>query len=262
MKYRIVTLTAVCSALCLGYTPRVEANGSGRPIRADLPCPYGGAGPVNSTLWSPIAATSPFNPGAPTANAAALVAGVNITTDSGSGGGLDITGATQYDWYTNPIPAASTCSNPSSPVPADPIEQVIDYNLAAGGSLGLAAGDTEVQFNYDTSLDSTKGVASFTMGGVTYTSTGPLLPTSTDNSFLFSSTGALLGALTLDANGNTVLTTGVVPAGWTESSSGGGGGGGVSAPEIDPSSTIAALTLLVGGLAVLRAGRRARVPVR
>ena len=33
---------------------------------------------------------------------------------------------------------------------------------------------------------------------------------------------------------------------------GGGWGGHFSAPEIDPSSAIAALTLLIGGLAVLR----------
>ncbi len=36
---------------------------------------------------------------------------------------------------------------------------------------------------------------------------------------------------------------------------GGGGGGLVSAPEIDPASAMAGLTLLMGGLAVLR-GRR------
>ena len=38
---------------------------------------------------------------------------------------------------------------------------------------------------------------------------------------------------------------------------GSGGGGGFSAPEIDPSSAVSALTLLLGALAVLRGRRRA-----
>lgn len=248
MKHTYAAIAAACTVVFLTCAPRAEAGGRG--TRSDLPCPYGGAGPVNPTLWSPITPTppSPFNPGAPTANYAALVAGSNITTDSGQGGGLDIIGATQYDWYANPLPAVSTCSDPNAII-AGPIEQVIDYKLTAGGSLNLASGDTEVQFNYDPSVDSTKGVASFTMDGVTFTSTGPLLPTGTDNTFLFSASGALLGALTLDPNsGDTILTAGV-PSGWTES------GGTVSAPEIDPSTAIAALSLLAGGLAILR-GRR------
>lgn len=246
MKNTFAAIATVCTALSLACAPRAEAGGRG--IRADLPCPYGGAG--TTPLWTPTTGSSPFNPGAPTANSAALVANTNfITTDSGVGGGLDITGATQYDWYTNPIPSSCT------PTPSDPIEQVIDYQLAAGGTLGLAAGDTEVQFNYDPSLASTKGIASFTMGGVTFTSNGPLLPTSTDNSFLFSATGAFLGALTLDSSGNTVLTAGV-PTGWTES------GGTTTVPEIDPSSAIAALTLLAGGLVVLRGRRTPLVLVR
>jgi hypothetical protein len=41
----------------------------------------------------------------------------------------------------------------------------------------------------------------------------------------------------------------------TPASHGGGGGGGFSAPEIDPSSAVAAVTLLLGGLAVIR-GRK------
>jgi hypothetical protein len=253
MKYTNAAIAAACTIVCLTCAPRAEAGGRG--IRADLPCPYGGAGGVNPTLWSATTGTSPFNPGAPTANTATLVAGSNITTDSGSGGGLDIIGATQYDWYTNPIPAVSSCTDSSAPAPSDPVEQVIDYKLAAGGTLGLAAGDTEVQFNYDSSLNSTKGIASFTMDGVSYTSNGPLLPTGTDNTFLFSASGALLGALTLDSSGDTILTAGV-PTGWTAS------GGTVSAPEMDSATAITGVALLVGGLAVLRASRRRPARVR
>ena len=39
--------------------------------------------------------------------------------------------------------------------------------------------------------------------------------------------------------------------------SGGGGGGSLAAPEMDPAGMLAALTLLAGGLAIIR-GRRAR----
>lgn len=44
-----------------------------------------------------------------------------------------------------------------------------------------------------------------------------------------------------------------------DSGNGGTGGGTVAAPEFDPAGAIAALTLLAGGLAVLR-GRRSRKP--
>lgn len=43
------------------------------------------------------------------------------------------------------------------------------------------------------------------------------------------------------------------------SGTGGTGGGTVGAPELDPAAALAALTLLTGGLAVLR-GRRSRKP--
>jgi hypothetical protein len=249
MKYAYAAAVAAVTVASVMCAPSAQA---GHGIRADLPCPYGNAGGVNPSLWSATTGSSPYNPGAPTAFTAALVSGSDITTDSGVGGGLDITGATQYDWYAAAIPSVASCSDSSSS-PANPIEQVIDYKLASGGSLGLAAGDTEVQFNYDPSLASTAGVASFTMGGVTFTSSGPLLPTTTDNSFLFSASGALLGALTTDSEGNTVLTAGV-PTGWTSSS--GGGGGTTTAPEIDPSYALSGFVLLVGGLAVIRGGRR------
>jgi len=120
------------------------------------------------------------------------------------------------------------------------------YTLASGNSNGIAAGDTEVLFNYASSLASQAGTASFTMGGVTYTSTGSLLPTTTDNDFVFNSSGQLVGALT-DLGGT---FTSAVPTGWTAS-------GTVSpAPEMDSSLAISAFTLLAGCLAVARGGRR------
>ena len=258
MKHTFVALTAICTVVCLTYAPNAEASG-GRSIRADLPCPYGG---VNAGAWVPTAPGSLNpNPGllvgnstTPIAASAFLVAGPNLPSDTDDNG-LDLVTpspgqpqAVQYDWYVNPIPNVSNCSDPNFNGGDMPVEQVMQYRLASGGPLSLAAGDTEVEFNYASSLAGVSGVASFLMGGVTYTSTGTLLPTGTLNDFLFDQNGKLLGALGLDASFNPMFTAGI-PTGWTSS------GGTASAPEIDPASAVAALTLLLGGLAVLR-GRR------
>jgi hypothetical protein len=197
----------------------------------------------------------PFNPGAPTANSAVLVAGSGITTDDFSVG-YSITGATQYDWFTNPIPDVTTgCPDPTSTAP-QPVEQVIDYTLAAGqdGSNGLpplpATATEEVVFNYDSSLSGGAGTASFTLGGSIFTSLGGILPTAFDNDFIFGAGGVFLGSISTD---NGVAFSSALPQGW--SCSGSCGGSVAAAPEIDAASSIAAFTLLAGGLAVLR-GRR------
>jgi hypothetical protein len=250
MKHSLVALTAICSVVGLACAPRAEA---GHGIRADLPCPYGGAGPPNPTEWSPVTPTPsiPFNPGAPTANSAVLVSGSGITTDDFVNG-FAITAATQYDWFTNPVPDATTqCTDPTSTGP-QPVEQVIDYTLAAG-NVGLPTTATqEVDFNYDSVLNGTKGTASFALGGSTYTSTGGFLPTGTDNDFIFGKNGLFLGSMTIGSDGVSTFSS-AVPLGWT--CAGSCGGTVAAAPEIDPASSIAAFTLLAGGLAVLR-GRR------
>jgi hypothetical protein len=252
MKSLSVAVVALCSVACLTWAPHVQAAG-GRGIRADLPCPYGGAGAPNADLWGPTSGTSPFNPGLVTPNTATLVAGTTINTDQVE---LAITSAIQYVYYSNPIPPASACAaDPFTVNPNGPLEQVMTYTMAANASVSQA-GDVEVEFNYNTfsnpALATTAGTASFTMGGVTYTSTGTFLPTSTDNDFLFSSTGALKGEIVTDSTGTASLVAGV-PQGWSIKS---GGGGTVSAPEIDPASAVAGITLLAGLLVVLRSGRR------
>jgi hypothetical protein len=191
----------------------------------------------------------PFNPGAPTANSAVLVAGSGITTDDFAVG-FAITGATQYDWFTNPIPDAATqCTTPTSTAP-QPVEQVIDYTLAAG-NVGLPTAATEeINFNYDFGLSGVAGTASFTLGGNTFTSIGGILPTNTDNDFIFGANGLFLGSISTDS-GSAVFSS-AVPLGWTCT---GSCGGTVAAPEIDSASSMAAFTFLAGGLAVLR-GRR------
>jgi hypothetical protein len=257
MKSISAAVVALCSVACLTWAPPAEAGGA-KGIRADLPCPYGGAGGPNPDLWGPTSGTSPFNPGVVTPNTATLVAGSTITTDQAE---LSITSAIQYVYYTNPIPPASDCAaDPFTLNSNGPLEQVMTYTMAANASVSQA-GDLEVEFNYNTffnpTLATTAGTASFTMGGVTYTSSGTLLPTTTDNDFLFSSTGALKGEIVTDSSGNASLVAGV-PVGWIIKS-GGGGGGTISAPEIDPASAVAGVTLLAGLLAMLRGRRTLKV---
>ena len=249
MKSLSIAVAAVCSVVYLTVTPHAEAAG-GRGIRADLPCPYGGAGQPDADAWSPTSGASPYNPGLVTPNSATLVAGSNITTDQSFL--LSVQSAIQYVYYTNPIPDVSTCATDPFSAPG-PLEQVIQYTMA--DNVGVTqAGDIEVAFNYDTavpSLATTAGNASFTLNGVTYTSTGTVLPTAFNDEFLFSSIGVLKGELVTDSNTGLVSLKAGVPDGWTSS-----GGGTVTVPEIDPTSAIAGLTLLAGGLAILRGSRR------
>jgi len=251
MKSLSAAVVALCSVACLAWAPHAEAGGS-HGIRADLPCPYGGAGGPNPNLWAPTAGSSPFNPGLVTPNTATLVGGSTIDQDQVT---LAVTNAIQYVYYSSPIPAASACDAPANPNevnPNGPLEQVMTYTMDNNGSV-TQAGDIEVEFNYNTfsnpELATTAGTASFTIGGVTYMSSSGFLPTSTDNDFLFSSTGVLKGEIVTDVTGTASIKTGV-PEGWTIKS------GTVSAPEIDPASAAAGVTLLAGLLAVLRSGRR------
>jgi hypothetical protein len=256
MKPISAAVVALFSVAGLAWAPLAEAGGS-HGMRADLPCPYGGAGGPNPDLWAPppTPTSSPFNPGLVTPNTATLVGGSTIDTDQVQ---LGITSATQYVYYSSPIPSAGDCpGNEFTLNPNGPLEQVLTYTMASNGSV-TQAGDVEVEFNYNTfvvpALATTAGTASFTMGGVTYMSSGTLLPTSTDNDFLFSSSGALKGEIVTATNGTASVVAGL-PQGWTIKSSSGGGGT-VAAPEIDPASAVAGLTLLAGLIAVLRSGRR------
>jgi hypothetical protein len=254
MKHTLTAIIAVCSVAAFAGVQNAEAASMGRGIRADLPCPYGGAGGPNPNLWAPTSGSSPFNPGLVTPNTATLVSGSTIDQDQVT---LGILSATQYVYYSSPIPAASACdlaADPDTVNPNGPLEQVMTYTMANNGSV-TQAGDVEVEFNYDTffnpTLATTAGTATFTMGGVTYMSSGGILPTGTDNDFLFSSTGVLKGELVTDNTGTATLVAGV-PQGWAIKS----GGGTVTAPEIDPASAIAGITLFAGLLTVLRGGRR------
>jgi hypothetical protein len=254
----IVAGSIGCIALSLTMVNSAEAGNHGS--RADLPCPYG---PGSGNWAPPTVASNPLNINA---GVSGLVPVELVGTLTGPDAafnqdenGLTIVSAVQYDGYATAPLAASTCtSTTNSP---GPLTQVMDYGIQAGSQLSLtngstltlAAGTTEVAFYYDqattslTRFQSAPGTASFTIGGVTYSSTGSLVPYNTGNDFFFDASGDLVAAF--NQFGDSLAVTGT-PTGWTSS-------GAVSpAPEMDVSSSIAALLLLTGGLAVMRDGRR------
>jgi hypothetical protein len=264
MKQLTLAVASVCSMAFLIYTPRAEAGGN-HQIRADLPCPFG----PGSGAWTQTATPSPFNAGLAGTTPVTLQGSLTGTgaINNEDELGLVIVSAVQYDSYAAPpTPPVGGCTEFTTST--GPLSQVIDYGLNSassfsplevwngtvdtGTTLSLAAGDREKEFNYDSSRVSlsTTGTASFSLGGITYTSSGSFVPSGTDNDFLFDSSGKLLGGLGTDQFGDTVVFTGV-PTGWTAGTS-----GTISAPEIDPSSAVAGLTLLAGVLVVLRGGRR------
>ncbi len=67
----------------------------------------------------------------------------------------------------------------------------------------------------------------------------------------------LILALILSLSGVSTVVYLAPPSFWGGPGHGGGGGGTVAAPEMDPASAATALTLLLGGVMVLRA-RKAR----
>jgi hypothetical protein len=110
----------------------------------------------------------------------------------------------------------------------------------------LSASKFSVAFNYADTFGGPAETASLTVNDTTYTAKNPGALSDTTGVLTFVN-GVLQGAANYVGS-------------WTETTSGGGGnpGGGMSAPEIDPASAISALTLLAGGLAILRGGKRRR----
>jgi hypothetical protein len=271
MKYTLTTFCAISSLICLTIAPAAQARG----VRADMGCPFAGG---SGNAWgTPTGAPSPYDAGL-SANyfSVTLQAGdVSQLSPPADEVGLSITAATQYSTYLLQ-PDASQCGQPGFFAPS-PAAQVMVYTLGGAnstlGSGASVAGDTEIEFNYDwesgnsannAAVTSAVGTASFTVGSIKYSSTGLNVPFSTDNDFLFNSNGVLLGSLSDDANGDPALTACTAGAsistcvlGWTSTTV-----TPTSAPEIDSSSTIAALTLLAGGLAVLRGRRPTRLRLR
>jgi hypothetical protein len=233
MNRNAIGFATVCSLLSIALSHSVDA----RSIRADT-----GQNGWNSSSTSFTDSSYLLNPGVTTGFAAtyANVAAVNDDI------GLQATSGIEYNWYssaTSNIQAAE--------------DQIVVYTLdnnsadAAGGTTpAISSGDIEVEFNYDylneaSLFANNTSTASFSIGNYTYSGVVDQIYTS-PNDFLFSASGALLGAF--DASGDLVSGLG----GWTRSPS----GGSVSAPEVDPSSAVSALTLLVGVLAILQNRRK------
>jgi hypothetical protein len=249
MKYATWGSLAAISGLAL------TSVAQGRGMRSDAPCPF--AGGANAwALQTTDQSAVPFNPGSPTQNFAELTSG---SGDDFAPASLATQNGTMYNWYANPLPAATNCGTTTTSggpfIAPSPIEQVMVYTLttsefetlpnADGTSLNLS-GDKEVEFNYATAAANTP--ASFTMDGITFKSNG-ILPVNTANDFLFGS-GQYIGAISEDGFS---VNVGAAPVGWTMT------GAVTSAPELDPDSLAAAITLLLGSLAVVSASKRTRL---
>jgi hypothetical protein len=232
MKCNYVAIAAVCSIVTLTCAPRAQA---GHGIRIDQ-----GNGAGCMTTWT--------NTSDPTGAAAFVPGGTYANTvECTASGGPSVlfpNGTPANDSATvNPLYTATSgemFQYYSGAVGAQPDAQVVLWNLTTG-ALGST---TEIELNGWCPGGSG---SSFKFGGNTFTG-GCASGTSTD--LLFNSANALVGYVTDASDGTATIHQGTSIPGWTES------GGTVKAPEIDPSHALSGLTLLLGGLAVLRGGRR------
>ena len=231
MKYTSVAFTALFSALCLTCAPRAEA---GHSIRIDE---GNGTGCMSTyTTNASNSGAGAFIPGGTYANSVACTPNSSSPSDLFPNGGpvndsatvnasFTATGGEMFQYYTGAIQAV-------------PNAQVAVWDLLTGP---FGAQETELELNGWCPGGSG---ASLKFGGNTFT--GGCGGASTD--LLFSHAGSLVGYVTDASDGTATIHSGTSVPGWTESV--------VSAPELDPSSAMAGLTLLLGGLAVLRGGRR------
>jgi hypothetical protein len=237
MKCNVTAIAAIFSTICLTCAPRAQA---GHGIRIDS-----GNGAGCMSTWTNISdptGAAAFIPGGTYANTVECTA-------SGAPSVLFPDGVPANDSATPPGNSAYTATSGemfqyyAGAVGAVPTAQVALWDLTTGP---FGAQETEIELNGWCPGGSG---ASFKYGGLTYT--GGCGGVSTD--LLFSQAGTLVGYVTDASDGTATIHAGASVPGWTES-----GGGSVSAPEIDPSVGIAGITLLLGGAAVLRGGRRPR----
>lgn len=241
MKRNVTAVAAIISTICLTCAPRAQA---GHGIRIDE-----GNGAGCMSTWTNISdptGAAAFIPGGTYANTVECSA-------SGAPSVLFPNGLPANDAATPSGNSAFTATSGemfqyySGAVGVVPDAQVALWDLTTGP---FGAQETEIELNRWCPGGSG---ASFGYGGVTFT--GGCGGASTD--LLFSQTGSLVGYVTDASDGTATIHAGASVPGWAES-----GGGTASAPEIDPSAAIAGFMLLVGGLAVLRGGRRPLVRVR
>jgi hypothetical protein len=254
MKHSLTALTALCYVLCLSIAPRAEAGGGGRSIRIDAENGAGCMSTYNTVATATNTATSPdgaFDPGSGTfANVTECTSVGSTFADlfpDGVANGADngaspivATSATMYQFFSGAINSGSSANFP--------VTQVAVWDLGPT--------ETEIELNGWCTAGPT---ASFKFDGNTFAGG---CSASSANDLLFNAAGKVIGYVSVDSSDviHVNSLTGTL-AGWTENGNAITGGT-VSAPEIDASSSAAALTLLIGVLAVLRGGRRALVPVR
>lgn len=231
MKHASVGITVISFVVCLACSPRAQA---GHGLRID-----GGNGTGCMSTWTTVSDPSgaaAFSPGgsfgsevacAPNSGSAAdlFPSGVSAndaSTATGGGALYLATGGEMFQFY----PGAPSMT---------PSAQVVAWTLANS--------DTEIEMN---GWCPGGASGSFTWGSATYKGGCGTAPTD----FLFNNTKGFIGYV--NDTTNTLDLVSAVPTGWTSS---GGGTGTVAAPEIDSASAMAALTLLAGGIAVMR-GRR------
>jgi hypothetical protein len=236
MKHTSLALTALFSALCLTCAPRAEA---GHTIRIDE---GNGTGCMSTyTTNADNSGAAAFIPGGSYANSVACTANSSSPSDLFPNGTAFNDAATvNASFIANSGEMFQYYAGVIGPTPD---AQVAVWNLLTGP---FGAQETELELNGWCPGGSG---ASLKFGGNTYT--GGCGGTSTD--LLFSQSGSLVGYVTDASDGTATIHSGTSVPGWTES-------GVVSAPELDPSSAIAGLTLLMGGLAVLRGSRRVHGP--
>jgi hypothetical protein len=232
MKHTSLALTALFAVVSLSGAMRAQAQG--HSIRID----QGSSTSIGCmTTWTEVsdaAGLASISPGGTYGSSVACVPnssspadlypnGVSANDSStaiGGGSSFAANGGEMFQYF-----AGSPGAQPTS--------QVVEWTLANS--------DIEVEMN---GWCPTGSAGKFTLGGSTYT--GGCGTSATD--FLFNSAKGFIGYV--NDTTNTVELVSSVPTGWTSS-------GTVSpAPEMDVSSSIAALLLLAGGLAVIRDGRR------
>jgi hypothetical protein len=243
MKYTSVAVTAICSVVSLTCATRAQAN---HGIRTD-PGNSAGCMSTYNTSASNTAALA-FTPGGVYANI--LVCTPNSTLNPTPPSVLFPDGTLNDAATVNSLYTATSgemFQYFTGAVGLEPQAQVAVWGLTTGP---FGANETEIELN---GWCPNGSGASFKFDGATFTGGCGSSPTD----LLFNTAGGVVGYVTDGSNGATITKSSSVP-GWTLS----GGGSPVSAPEIDAFSVAAALTLLFGGLAVSRGGRRTPVRLR
>jgi hypothetical protein len=243
MKCTSAALVAACSVASLLWVTRAEAGG--HTIRID----QGNGTTGCMSTWTPngdAAGAAAFIPGgtygssvacSPIANtpadlfvsSAGLPPNDSFTATNG-GAAYQATSGEMFQYFSG-APSTGGSSNV-------PTAQVAIWNLANS--------DTEIELNGWCPNGVTGG--SFTWGSATYGGNGGCGASAVTDLLFNTATKAYVGYV--DDSTNTIELKSL-PA-WTVS---GSGGGTVSAPEIDASSAVAALTLLFGATAAMR-GRK------